>query len=79
MSEYVAHVGGLLYGWMLIVVVDGCFQFHPLDVNGTHFLEIGRKKGLTVLFADPVYSSDNASGNAFGAFMRYSHEKGNSQ
>ena len=30
-------------------------------------------------FADPVYSSDNASGNAFGAFMRYSHEKGNSQ
>ena len=48
-------------------------------VNGTHFLEIGRKKGLTVLFADPVYSSDNASGNAFGAFMRYSHEKGNGQ
>ncbi|MDY3957111.1 MAG: glycoprotease [Allisonella histaminiformans] len=42
-------------------------------------MEIGKKKGLTVLFADPVYSSDNASGNAFGAFMRYSHEKGNSQ
>lgn len=30
--------------------------------------------GLHPYFADPRYSSDNATGNAFGAFMRYVHE-----
>ena len=31
-----------------------------------------REKMLKPYFASPKYSSDNASGNAFGAFMNYS-------
>ena len=31
--------------------------------------EICQAVGLTPLFADPRYSSDNATGNAFGAYM----------
>lgn len=31
--------------------------------------EICQAIGLTPLFADPRYSSDNATGNAFGAYM----------
>lgn len=38
------------------------------------FMEICRKIDLLPCFADIAYSSDNATGNAFGAFMRYSHE-----
>ena len=32
--------------------------------------EICQAIGLTPLFADPRYSSDNATGNAFGAYMK---------
>ena len=35
---------------------------------------IARRLGMVPFFADSSTSSDNASGNAFGAFMRYSHE-----
>ena len=34
--------------------------------------DICREKMLKPYFASPKYSSDNASGNAFGAFMNYS-------
>ena len=33
--------------------------------------EICEKKGLPAYFADPKYSSDNASGNAFAAYMAW--------
>lgn len=36
--------------------------------------EICRYKSLYPCFAKAEYSSDNATGNAFGAFMRYTHE-----
>lgn len=36
--------------------------------------EICRKKQMNLLLAEPSYSSDNATGNAFGAYMRFSHE-----
>lgn len=38
--------------------------------------DVCHKKKMTPYFTDPEYSTDNASGNAFGACMRWSREGG---
>lgn len=53
------------------VAVGGVMSNGYLRKRVTEFC---RRKGLIPCFAEVKYSSDNATGNAFGAFMRYKHE-----
>ena len=69
---YSAYVGFLpLAAARTFIAVGGVMSNGYLRKSIT---EICRYKSLYPCFAKAEYSSDNATGNAFGAFMRYTHE-----
>lgn len=66
--------------------VIGAYPFHQhmpfISVGGVMsnlylremIREICKEKNISPVFTDPKFSSDNATGNAFGAYMRYKNE-----